>query len=93
MFCDDSDHETWELSSWVRWYAGALEKNLTVSRLLHSYLCSSGGKKNDDDIEEKVLALMSSDLLREMDVLVDFVDDIEENRFAIFALIKPNIYL
>ncbi|KAK2659833.1 hypothetical protein Ddye_006366 [Dipteronia dyeriana] len=77
MFRDNSNLETWELSSWVRWYAGVLEKNLTVSRVLGSYLCSSKpNKKNDNDIVEKMLASMSSDLLIEMDVLIGFVEEI-----------------
>ncbi|KAH7511580.1 hypothetical protein ACOSP7_010214 [Xanthoceras sorbifolium] len=76
MFRDNSDPETWELSSWVRWYADVLEQNLTVSRVLGYYLSSSKGKKKDNDKEDKVLALLNSDLLREMDVLVGFVEEI-----------------
>ncbi|KAJ4701396.1 ENTH/ANTH/VHS superfamily protein [Melia azedarach] len=71
-FHDDSDPERWELSSWGRWYAGILEQNLSVSRVLGYYLSSSNGK----DKEEMVLASVTPDLLRELDSLVAFVQEI-----------------
>ncbi|XP_047320341.1 putative clathrin assembly protein At4g40080 [Impatiens glandulifera] len=37
-FRDGRDAESWNLSSWVRWYAGFLETNLSVSRLFEKDL-------------------------------------------------------
>ncbi|XP_044475986.1 putative clathrin assembly protein At4g40080 [Mangifera indica] len=79
MFRDKSDLESWELSSWVRWYASVLEINLTVSRVLGYHLCSpKATKKINDDKQEKVLTLLSSDLLREIYALVSFVEEITD---------------
>ncbi|XP_044478409.1 putative clathrin assembly protein At4g40080 [Mangifera indica] len=79
MFRDDSDPEAWELSSWVRWYACVLERNLTASRVVGYYVCSSkAAKKISDDKEEMVLALLSSNLLREVDALVSFVEEVSD---------------
>ncbi|KAJ0086956.1 hypothetical protein Patl1_08591 [Pistacia atlantica] len=79
MFRDSSDPGTWELSSWVRWYACVLERNLTVSRVVGYYVSSpKSSKKMNDDNEEKVLALLSSDLLRELDALVGSVEEISD---------------
>lgn len=75
-FHDDSDPESWELSAWIRWYATVLEQNLTVSRVLGYHLSSSDSKKNHKDKEEKIFALLSSDLLIEIDALVGFVQEI-----------------
>ncbi|GLT74417.1 hypothetical protein SLA2020_462180 [Shorea laevis] len=73
-FRDDSDHENWEISSWVRWYAGVLEQNLMVSRLLGHHLCSPPGAK--DDKRGKVSVLSNLDILNDVDVLVGFVEQI-----------------
>ncbi|KAH7845344.1 hypothetical protein Vadar_000883 [Vaccinium darrowii] len=51
-FRDKRDPETWELSSWVRWYAAVLERNLTVSRVLGTFL-SSALQRTDDDHRRK----------------------------------------
>ncbi|KAL6984069.1 hypothetical protein U1Q18_017444 [Sarracenia purpurea var. burkii] len=59
-FRDGKDTETWELSSWVRWYAGVLERNLMASRVL----------------ERKGRSPLKSDLMREMEVLVSIVEEI-----------------
>ncbi|XP_022772283.1 putative clathrin assembly protein At4g40080 [Durio zibethinus] len=75
MFRDDSDSETWEISTWVRWYAGILEQNLMVSRILGYHLYSSRAK-NDSSKKDKILAFSNSDLLKEIDFLVDFADQV-----------------
>lgn len=72
-FFDKSDSETWEFSSWVRWYASVLECNLTTSRIIGSYFSFSSSKKIDID---KVAENLNSDLLRDIDALVSFVEDI-----------------
>ncbi|KAK4276848.1 hypothetical protein QN277_014953 [Acacia crassicarpa] len=74
-FRDDSDVESLELSSWVRWYSGVLEQSLSVSRVLGYYLSSSSNsKKNTHD--RKTLGLSNSELFRKIDVLVGFVEQI-----------------
>ncbi|TYH65223.1 hypothetical protein ES332_D06G041200v1 [Gossypium tomentosum] len=66
-FRDGSDSETCEMSAWVRWYAGILEQNLMVSRVL-GYHLNSPRSKNE------VIGFLNSDLLKELDVLVNFAD-------------------
>ncbi|XP_028797087.1 putative clathrin assembly protein At4g40080 [Neltuma alba] len=79
-FRDDSDVESLELSSWVRWYAGVLEQSLWVSRVLGYYLSSSSSinvknaKKGTHD--RKTLGLSNSELFHKIDVLVGFVEQI-----------------
>lgn len=76
-FRDNSDVETWELSIWVRWYAGLLEQSLMVSRVLGYYFCSCDSNIVDNkDKEQKVLSLLNSELLNEINVLVDFTERI-----------------
>ncbi|KAK7301149.1 hypothetical protein RJT34_12010 [Clitoria ternatea] len=65
-FRDNTDTETLELSSWVRWYANILEHVLTVSRAVGYYLSSSKGE----------FLGARGDLLREIRVLVDFVEHV-----------------
>ncbi|KAG6626387.1 putative clathrin assembly protein At4g40080 [Carya illinoinensis] len=77
-FRDGSGAEMWELSSWVRWYAGLVEQNLMVSKVLGYYFCSSSGTNNDKSKEERFLTFLDSDLSRELDVLVDFAERICE---------------
>ncbi|KAJ4822026.1 hypothetical protein Tsubulata_001601 [Turnera subulata] len=74
-FRDGSGPQAWELSSWVRWYAGAIEQNLMVSRFLgHDLYSSSFSSKNEKDKQEKVFTFLSADLLEETDILVDFIE-------------------
>ncbi|OWM80976.1 putative clathrin assembly protein At4g40080 [Punica granatum] len=75
-FRDDSDAETWELSSWVRWYAEFLDQTLIASRTLGYFLISpqQGSDGAGEEKVEKVAALLNPDLLREIDVLVSFIE-------------------
>ncbi|CAN1244050.1 Putative clathrin assembly protein At4g40080, partial [Linum perenne] len=72
-FRDGSDQETWELSVWVRWYATVIEQNLTVSRSLGRFLFSSS---SDGKV---ILEKLNRDLLKEIEILVDFVKLISES--------------
>ncbi|XP_058222656.1 putative clathrin assembly protein At4g40080 [Rhododendron vialii] len=76
-FRDKRDPETWELSSWVRWYAAVLEGNLTVSRVLGTFL-SSDSRRTDANLRnrEELRVLTSADLVRDLDCLVDMVEEI-----------------
>ncbi|XWS25326.1 hypothetical protein CRYUN_Cryun27aG0059600 [Craigia yunnanensis] len=91
MFRDDSDSETWEISTWVRWYAGILEKKLMVSRLLGYQLYSSRAK-NDGNKKDKILAFLNSDLLKEIDVLVDFADQVGNAPDSLYLQRKSLVY-
>ena len=77
-FQDKSDNATWKLSAWVRWYAAVVEQNLVVSRVLGYYFSSefsnSGNFKIRRDREEKLLALLTSEMLSEVEALVGFVE-------------------
>ncbi|KAE8701714.1 arabinogalactan-protein 5 [Hibiscus syriacus] len=66
-FRDDSDPEAIEMSAWVRWYAGMLEQNLMVSRMLGYHLNSPPRSKNRNKI-------LDSELLKEIEVLINFAD-------------------
>lgn len=75
-FRDNTTPFTWELSSWVRWYALYLEYLLSTSRILGFFLGSISEK--DINNEEKVSALLNKDLLKEIDSLVGLLEEISE---------------
>ncbi|XP_061371782.1 putative clathrin assembly protein At4g40080 [Gastrolobium bilobum] len=78
-FRDDSEVESLELSSWVRWYASVLEQSLTVSRVLGYYMSSSLNERSKKDAQERkclVLGLSNADLLYKLEGLVVFVEQI-----------------
>ncbi|WCJ35682.1 ENTH/ANTH/VHS superfamily protein [Euphorbia peplus] len=64
---DQPDYER----AWVRWYSSVLEHNIKVSTFLEYNIFSS---LSNNEKEEKVWALMSKDLLGEIEILVDFVN-------------------
>ncbi|KAK9930376.1 hypothetical protein M0R45_027415 [Rubus argutus] len=70
-FSDKSDSDTWEFSLWVRWYAGVVEQNLMVARAIGYYLIGSEIKRLEN--RNKAVALLNSDLVTEIEVLVEFV--------------------
>ncbi|KAL9312696.1 hypothetical protein ACSQ67_018148 [Phaseolus vulgaris] len=73
-FRNDSDVESVELSSWVRWYAGVLEQSLTVSRVLGYYLNAS---RESQESKKIILSNASNaDLLYKVEALVGFVEQI-----------------
>ncbi|KAJ9166525.1 hypothetical protein P3X46_021265 [Hevea brasiliensis] len=92
MFRDESDPERWDLSSWVRWHAAIVEQNLTISRFLGHYLCSSLIATKNKGEEKRVLALLNRDLFDEMDVLVDFVEVVSEFPDSLHLLKNNLIY-
>ncbi|KAJ8771201.1 hypothetical protein K2173_025954 [Erythroxylum novogranatense] len=75
-FRDIASPLTWELSSWVRWYARYIEHVLSTSRVSGFFLCSASSTSEKDKEEGRVLALMNSDLLREIDSLVGLLEEI-----------------
>ncbi|EOY15351.1 hypothetical protein QUC31_000497 [Theobroma cacao] len=91
MFRDDSDPEMWEMSTWVRWYAGVLELNLMISGVLGYHLYSSS-PKNDGNKKDKLMALWNSDLLNELDVLVDFAEHVGNAPHSLYLQRKSLVY-
>eukprot|EP00262_Sarcandra_glabra_P008288 TRINITY_DN2163_c0_g4_i1.p1 TRINITY_DN2163_c0_g4~~TRINITY_DN2163_c0_g4_i1.p1 ORF type:complete len:364 (-),score=44.42 TRINITY_DN2163_c0_g4_i1:174-1265(-) len=71
-FRDDSNPQSWALSSCVRWYARLLEQILHSSKLLGFFLCN----RREDGAEEKVSGLLNGDLLKEVEVLVGIVQEV-----------------
>ncbi|CAK8567273.1 unnamed protein product [Lathyrus sativus] len=69
-FRDKTSSVSWELSSWVRWYAQHIEHLLCASRILGYFL----GETTMD--EGRVSSLVTGDLLREIDSLVEMMEGI-----------------
>ncbi|MED6146154.1 hypothetical protein PIB30_031968 [Stylosanthes scabra] len=83
-FRDKSTPTSWELSSWVRWYAHHIENILFASRTLGSFfLAPTMGSPVREKKEEMVSSLTNGDLLRELDSLVALLEGIAT---------KPNHY-
>ncbi|XVF59068.1 hypothetical protein PTKIN_Ptkin07bG0245000 [Pterospermum kingtungense] len=75
-FRDNTSPLTWELSSWVRWYALYLESLLSTSRVLGFFLCSTSSSVDKDKEEEKVSSLINSELLKEVNSLVNLLEQV-----------------
>ncbi|PON47347.1 ENTH domain containing protein [Trema orientale] len=71
-FRDSSSHVTWELSTWVRWYAEYVETLLSTSRILGFFLGSSSSASE----EERVSASWNGGLIRETESLASFLEQI-----------------
>ncbi|KAL5556506.1 hypothetical protein UlMin_038742 [Ulmus minor] len=74
-FRDSSNPLTWELSSWVRWYAQYVENHLFTSRILGFFLGSSSCTAEKDKEEERVTAIPNSDLIRETESLIGLLEN------------------
>ncbi|KAK8511637.1 hypothetical protein V6N13_024264 [Hibiscus sabdariffa] len=75
-FRDDTTPLTWELSSWVRWYALYLETLLSTSRNLGFFLCSSSSTVDKDNEEDKASSAINSELLKEINSLGNLIEQI-----------------
>ncbi|KAF6166817.1 hypothetical protein GIB67_005693 [Kingdonia uniflora] len=77
-FRDNSSLERWEMSSWVRWYARVLEYILCTFRIMGFFICSVTSHPNSSkqEHEEKVSALMNIDLIKEIDTLTGFIEEL-----------------
>ncbi|KAM7276184.1 hypothetical protein ACFE04_018050 [Oxalis oulophora] len=73
-FRDNTTPVTWELSSWIRWYALYLENLLSTSRVLGFFLCSTSSTLEKDQDQEKVSTYTNLDLLGEFDSLITFLE-------------------
>ncbi|KAL5074908.1 hypothetical protein RYX36_013892 [Vicia faba] len=76
-FRDDSDFESVQLSSWVRWYSAVLEQFLTISRILGYYL-NSNSIKNDSNDSVMMMKLSNADLLYKLEALIVFVEKVSD---------------
>ncbi|XP_027916213.1 putative clathrin assembly protein At4g40080 [Vigna unguiculata] len=70
-FRHTTDPTTWQLSSWVRWFAQHIEQLLCASRVLGFFLGTAGDKENRED---RASGLCNGDLLSEFDSLVALVE-------------------
>ncbi|XP_021274256.1 putative clathrin assembly protein At4g40080 [Herrania umbratica] len=84
-FRDNTTPLTWELSSWVRWYALYLESLLSTSRILGFFLCSTSSSVDKDKEEEKVSSLINSELIREINSLVNLLEQISKRPDSLHA--------
>ncbi|MED6127577.1 hypothetical protein PIB30_089346 [Stylosanthes scabra] len=75
-FRDKSTPTSWELSSWVRWYAHHIENILFASRTLGSFFLAPTASPVREKKEERVSSLTNGDLLRELDSLVTLLEGI-----------------
>ncbi|GAA0176089.1 vesicle coat protein [Lithospermum erythrorhizon] len=78
LFRNDGCQESFQLASWVRWYAGVIECNLITSRNLGVSISSSRNKKveflNDNYVKEYLK--VDSVLVKEINLLVLLVEEI-----------------
>ncbi|KAM5577121.1 putative clathrin assembly protein [Rosa sericea] len=75
-FRDNSSPISWDLSSWVRWYGQYVENLIITSRFLGFFLGSNSCLADRDRQEERISALMNSDLVRETESLVSLMEEI-----------------
>ncbi|ESW31698.1 hypothetical protein PHAVU_002G260200 [Phaseolus vulgaris] len=70
-FRHTTDPTTWQLSSWVRWFAQHTEQLLCASRILGFFLGTSTDKENRED---RASGLDNGDLLTEFESLVALIE-------------------
>ncbi|KMT08606.1 hypothetical protein BVRB_6g138850 [Beta vulgaris subsp. vulgaris] len=75
-FRDNSSPITWELSTWIRWYAKYLEQILSTSRILGYFLFSTSCSLEREKAKEIIASLLCKDLLREIDGLINVLEEI-----------------
>uniref|UniRef100_A0A7C9CIL3 ENTH domain-containing protein n=1 Tax=Opuntia streptacantha TaxID=393608 RepID=A0A7C9CIL3_OPUST len=75
-FRDNSSPTTWELSTWIRWYAKYLEQILSTSRILGYFLFSTSCTLEREKAKEIIASLLCKDLLREIDGLINVLEEI-----------------
>ncbi|XP_004288460.1 PREDICTED: putative clathrin assembly protein At4g40080 [Fragaria vesca subsp. vesca] len=75
-FRDNSSPISWDLSSWVRWYGQYVENLIITSRYLGFFLGSNSCIADRDRQEERISALMNTDLVRETESLVSLMEEI-----------------
>ncbi|CAK9322051.1 unnamed protein product, partial [Citrullus colocynthis] len=74
-FRDSSNPISWELSSWVRWYAQYIETVLSISRILGFFVGSSSSNEEKERKAEQISGFLNSDLLKETESLVGLIEE------------------
>ncbi|KAB1214512.1 hypothetical protein CJ030_MR5G010402 [Morella rubra] len=75
-FRDNSSPLSWELSSWVRWYAQYIETLLSASRILGFFLASSSCAIEKEKQDETMATLTNNGLLVQIISLVGLLEEI-----------------
>ncbi|KAE9603855.1 putative ANTH domain-containing protein [Lupinus albus] len=92
-FRDDSDVESVELSSWVRWYAVVIEQCLTVSRIMGHYLhLSLNEQDHTQERNSSFFRLSNADLLYKIEGLILFVEQVSRVPESLHLQRKDLIY-
>lgn len=74
-FRDSSNPISWELSSWVRWYAQYIETLLSISRVLGFFVGSMSSVEERERKTEQISGILNSDLLKETESLVGLIEE------------------
>ncbi|MCD7468171.1 hypothetical protein HAX54_006121 [Datura stramonium] len=74
-FRDGASASTWAISAWIRFYARYIETLLFTSRILGYFLSSSSCSAQKDTQEEKISTFLNSDLIRDVDSLVQLIEE------------------
>ncbi|KGN53669.1 putative clathrin assembly protein At4g40080 [Cucumis sativus] len=77
-FRDSSNPISWDLSSWVRWYAQYIETVLSISRILGFFVGSSRSNEEKERKTEQISGILNSDLLKETESLVGLIEEISK---------------
>ncbi|OIV97874.1 hypothetical protein TanjilG_12631 [Lupinus angustifolius] len=92
-FRDDSDVESVELGSWVRWYAVVIEQCLTVSRILGYYLhLSLNEQDHTQERKASFFRLSNADLLYKIEALILFVEQVSRVPESLHLQRKDLVY-
>eukprot|EP00250_Pteridium_aquilinum_P015666 c22688_g1_i1 orf=229-1320(-) len=94
-FKDTSSPFTWAVSAWIRWYARFIEQWIQTSRNVGAFLDS---KEEDKSLHaEKLMSLASSQLVKDIISLDDFVREVSgwlaEDFVMDHALVKEGLRL
>uniref|UniRef100_A0A9I9DI72 ENTH domain-containing protein n=1 Tax=Cucumis melo TaxID=3656 RepID=A0A9I9DI72_CUCME len=77
-FRDSSNPISWELSSWVRWYAQYIETVLSISRILGFIVGSSSSNEEMERKTEQISGIWNSELLKDTESLVGLIEEISK---------------
>ncbi|XP_022985168.1 putative clathrin assembly protein At4g40080 [Cucurbita maxima] len=78
-FRDSSNPISWELSSWVRWYAQYIETVLCISRILGFFFVGSSSSNAEREKKtEQISGFFNSDLLKETESLMGLIEEVSK---------------
>lgn len=90
-FRNGADHESWEISAWVRWYAEFIEQSLITARVLGYFLVSPLSSPKEARIE-KISALLNQELIGEIDALTTLIEQMRNHPESIHLQRNNLIY-